>query len=92
MLADDVRDCHVLVNGSSGVSVRTTVEDSRYRGTVLVPETLVGNGGCTMMADGLPVRFLNVRCQELLLSLLILRQKVLLLLSLWRRVYIEPVQ
>jgi len=45
MLADDVRVCHVVVNGSSGAGIRTTTEDSHYRDTVPVPETLVGNGG-----------------------------------------------
>ena len=52
MLADEVVDCHVLVIGSGGAGVRAAIEASQYGDVVLISKTIVGNGGCTTMAEG----------------------------------------
>ncbi|NLV26934.1 MAG: fumarate reductase subunit A [Methanomicrobiales archaeon] len=43
---------HVLVIGSGGAGVRAAIEASNAGTCVLISKTIVGKGGCTIMAEG----------------------------------------
>ncbi|MBP2134271.1 fumarate reductase (CoM/CoB) subunit A [Methanomicrobium sp. W14] len=52
MLADNVKECHVLVIGSGGAGARAAIEASKYGDTILLSRSIAGKGGCTTMAEG----------------------------------------
>lgn len=52
MQIQEIIRSHVLVIGSGGAGVRAAIEASGCGTCVLVSKTIVGKGGCTIMAEG----------------------------------------
>jgi heterodisulfide reductase subunit A-like polyferredoxin len=52
MQIQEIIRSHVLVIGSGGAGVRAAIEASAAGTCVLISRTIVGKGGCTIMAEG----------------------------------------
>lgn len=52
MQVKEIITAHVLVIGSGGAGVRAAIEATSAGNCVIVSKTIVGKGGCTIMAEG----------------------------------------
>jgi fumarate reductase (CoM/CoB) subunit A len=45
-------ECHVLVIGAGAAGIRAAIAAAKYGATVILSKTIVGKGGCSVMAEG----------------------------------------